>query len=229
MYEWICVCEQVHTCVCVCVYMCVCISVCMYVRVCVCVHVCVFVCMCGGRNSSLVVFGLAVHSVAGSILLWGKFSGRGDFSLGVNMGSNSIPPKTLSDESINRGLAVHTCISSHGLKRSWHSCPRRVNAGNKNTPSTRHPWRQNVTTLMVGSKNGHIRKNLTQKWWTPEIQLGNAEEVCMCVCVTERERERERECVCVCVCVWVRAHTCVCACVRAFVCMNSTSTTAFPS
>ena len=34
----------------------------------------------------------------------GTFSGRGDFSLGVNMGSNSIPPKTLSDESINRGL-----------------------------------------------------------------------------------------------------------------------------
>ena len=31
----------------------------------------------------------------------GKFSSRGDFSLGVNMGSNSIPPKTLSDESIN--------------------------------------------------------------------------------------------------------------------------------
>ena len=25
-------------------------------------------------------------------------------------------------------------------------------------------------------KNGHIRKNLTQKWWTPEIKLGNAEE-----------------------------------------------------
>ena len=21
---------------------------------------------------------------------------------------------------------------------------------------------------MVGLKNGHIRKNLTQKWWTPE-------------------------------------------------------------
>ena len=30
-----------------------------------------------------------------------KFSGRGNFSLGVNMGSNSIPLKTLSDESIN--------------------------------------------------------------------------------------------------------------------------------
>ena len=26
---------------------------------------------------------------------------------------------------------MHTCISSHGLKRSWRSCPRRVNASNK--------------------------------------------------------------------------------------------------
>ena len=57
---------------------------------------------------------------------------------------------------------MHTCISSHGLKRSWRSCPRRVNAGNKNTRSTHHPRRRNVTTLMVGLKNGHIRKNLTQ-------------------------------------------------------------------
>ena len=33
----------------------------------------------------------------------------------------------------------------------------------KNTPSTHHPRRRNVTTLMVGlKKNGHIRKNLTQ-------------------------------------------------------------------
>ena len=32
----------------------------------------------------------------------------------------------------------------------------------KNTPSRHHPRRRNVTTLMVGLKNGHIRKNLTQ-------------------------------------------------------------------
>ena len=57
---------------------------------------------------------------------------------------------------------MHTCISSHGLKRSWRSSPRRVNGGNKNTPSTHHPRRRNVTTLMAGLKNGHIRKNLTQ-------------------------------------------------------------------
>ena len=54
---------------------------------------------------------------------------------------------------------MHTCISSYGLKRSWRSCPRWVNAGNKNTPSTHHPRRRNVTTLMVGLKNGHICKS----------------------------------------------------------------------
>ena len=43
---------------------------------------------------------------------------------------------------------MHTCIPSHGLKRSWHSCPRRVNAGNKSTPSMHHPWRRNVTNSM---------------------------------------------------------------------------------
>ena len=68
-----------------------------------------------GQNSSLVVFGLAVHSVVGSILLWGEFSGRGDFSLGVNMDSNSTPPKTLSDESINGGLV---CAHMHFIART---------------------------------------------------------------------------------------------------------------
>ena len=55
---------------------------------------------------------------------------------------------------------MHTCISSHGLKRSWRSCPRRVNASNKNTPSTHHPRRRNVTTLMVGlKKRSHMQKS----------------------------------------------------------------------
>ena len=69
--------------------------------------------MCIGTNyfyhfislSSLVVFGLAVLPYAlqhrGFDPPLGKFSGRGDFSLGVNMGLNSIPQKTLLDESIN--------------------------------------------------------------------------------------------------------------------------------
>ena len=45
----------------------------------------------------------------------GTFSGRGDFSLGVNIGSYSIPAKTLSDESINRGLV---CAHMHFIART---------------------------------------------------------------------------------------------------------------
>ena len=63
---------------------------------------------------------------------------------------------------------MHTCISSHGLKRSWRSCPRRVNAGNKNTPSTHHPRRRNVTTLMVELKNGHTQKSHPPKIGEPQ-------------------------------------------------------------
>ena len=47
-----------------------------------------------------------------------------------------------------------------------------MNAGNKNTPSTHHPRRRNVTTLMVGLKNGHIRKNLTQNVVNPRDIAG---------------------------------------------------------
>ena len=57
---------------------------------------------------------------------------------------------------------MYTCIPLHRLKRSWHSCPRWVNAGNKNTPRMHLPQRQNVTTSMVGLRIGHLRKNLTQ-------------------------------------------------------------------
>ena len=57
---------------------------------------------------------------------------------------------------------MHTCIPLHTLKRSWHSCPWWMNAGNKNTPSMHHPRRQNATTSMVWLKNGHISKNITQ-------------------------------------------------------------------
>ena len=45
----------------------------------------------------------------------GTFTSRGDFSLGVNMGSNSIPQKTPSDESINRGLV---CAHMHFIART---------------------------------------------------------------------------------------------------------------
>ena len=63
----------------------------------------------GARIAQLVVLGLAVQCRGFDPPL-GTFSERGDFSLRVNMGSNSIPPKTLSDESINRGLV---CAHMH--------------------------------------------------------------------------------------------------------------------
>ena len=44
------------------------------------------------------------------------------------------------------------CNWLHRLKRSWHSCPREVNAGNKNTPSMHHALRGNVTTSVVELK-----------------------------------------------------------------------------
>ena len=74
---------------------------------------------------------------------------------------------------------MHTCISSHGLKRSWRSCPRRVNAGNKNTPSTHHPRRW--TTLMVGLKNSHICKNLTH---TKKKKKNHLQQLTICTVQT---------------------------------------------
>ena len=47
----------------------------------------------GGRNSSLVVFGLTVHSVAGSILLWGNFPVKGIFPLELTWVQTQFPPK----------------------------------------------------------------------------------------------------------------------------------------
>ena len=58
----------------------------------------------GGRNSSVGSVWARCPQRRGFDPPLGTFSGRGDFSLGVNMGSNSIPPKTRLDESLNRGL-----------------------------------------------------------------------------------------------------------------------------
>ena len=77
-----------------------------------------FVVCIGGRNSSLVVFGLAVHSVAGSILLWGNFPVEGIFPLELTWVQTPFPQKTLSDESINRGLVFAHMHFIAGLKRS---------------------------------------------------------------------------------------------------------------
>ena len=48
----------------------------------------------GAGIAQLVVLGLAA-TVSRVRYSSGDISGRGDFSLGVNMGSNSIPPKLL--------------------------------------------------------------------------------------------------------------------------------------
>ena len=69
----------------------------------------------GGRNSSVGSAWARCPQRRGFNLPLGTFSGIGDFSLGVNMGSNSIPPKTLSDESINRGLV---CAHMHFIART---------------------------------------------------------------------------------------------------------------
>ena len=109
----------------------------------------------GGRNSSVgsVLGSLScVMQRRGNILL---ASGRGDFSLGDSMGSDSIPPKTLSDESINRSLV---CAHMHFILQSqkiltFMSCKTRGNADNKNTPCMHHPRRRNMTTPLVRFKN----------------------------------------------------------------------------
>ena len=47
----------------------------------------------GGPNSSLIVFGLAVYSVAGSILLWGNFTEEGIFPLELTWVQTPFPKK----------------------------------------------------------------------------------------------------------------------------------------
>ena len=69
----------------------------------------------GGRNSSVGSAWARCPQRRGFDPPLGTFSGRGDFSLGVNMGSNSIPPKTPLDERINRGLV---CAHMHFIART---------------------------------------------------------------------------------------------------------------
>ena len=47
-------------------------------------------------------------------------------------------------------------IAGERKKKKKKKCPEWVNASNKKTPSMHHPRRRNVTTLMVGLKNGHM-------------------------------------------------------------------------
>ena len=69
----------------------------------------------GAGIAQLVVLGLAVHGVAGSILLWGHFLVEGIFPLELTWVQTPIPPKTPSDESINRGLV---CAHMHFIART---------------------------------------------------------------------------------------------------------------
>ena len=100
----------------------------------------------------MVVFGVAVHSVAGSILLWGNFPVEGIFPLELTWVQTPFPPKTLSDESINRGLV---CAHMHFIARTQKILTFMAytgECGNKSTHSTHHPRRRNLTILMVGFK-----------------------------------------------------------------------------
>ena len=98
-------------------------------------------------------------SAVDSIRLWA--SGGGDFSLGLNMDYDSIRQKLFGIKYKPRSGLYHTCFPWHGLKRSWRSCPRRVNVGNKNSSSMHHPRRRNVTTSMAGLKKK--KRSQTQK------------------------------------------------------------------
>ena len=105
-----------------------------------------------GRNDSQYCVGLTIlHDAALQVRpSLGPF-GWGDFPLELTWVLTPFPEQFQS---------VHACVPSHGLKRSWYSCPWWVNASNKNTPSAHHPGRPEVTTSLVGLKNGLILKNL---------------------------------------------------------------------
>ena len=68
----------------------------------------------GAGIAQLVVLGLAVHSVEGSILLRGNFPVEGIFPLELTWVQTPLP-KTLSDESINQGLV---CAHMHFIART---------------------------------------------------------------------------------------------------------------
>ena len=69
----------------------------------------------GAGIAQLVVLGLAVHSVAGSILLWEYFPVEGIFPLDLTWVQTQFPQKTLSEESINQGLV---CAHMHFIART---------------------------------------------------------------------------------------------------------------
>ena len=70
---------------------------------------------------------------------------------------------------------MHTCILSHRLKRSWHSCPRRVHAGNKNTPSMHNEDGMRLPQWLDRKKTVTYAK-VSPKVVNTRDTAGNAEE-----------------------------------------------------
>ena len=104
------------------------------------------------------------------------FPVEGIFPLELTWVLTPFPPKLL-DESINQGLVcAHMRSITQTQKILTLICPRRVNASNKNTSSMHHPRRRNVTTSVVGLKNGHIRKNLTQNGEPQRYRRGTQQQ-----------------------------------------------------
>ena len=122
---------------------------------------------CGSKETKILNGTFPVHFIVhckrpDHVLEW-YFSCRRNYAPGVNMGSDSIPTKTLLDESINWSLVcahMHSIVRTHVLE-GWMPTTK--------TPSRHDPWRRNVTTSMVRLKNGHITQRSHPKWWIPEI------------------------------------------------------------
>ena len=126
----------------------------------------------GGRNSSVGSAWARCQSVAGSILLWGHFPVEGIFPLELTWVQTPFPQNSFGWEYKPRSsLRTHAFHRTDSKDPDVHVLDGWMPA-TKNTPSTHHPRRRNVTTLMVGLKNGHIRKNLTQKVVNPRDIAG---------------------------------------------------------
>ena len=90
-----------------------------------------------------------------------NFSNKWDFSLGVitpTSRSDSIPQKTLSDESINQGLV---CVHVYSISQTQKILTFVSLTGECQQQKHQACTIRNVTTSMVRLENGHIRKNLT--------------------------------------------------------------------
>ena len=81
------------------------------------------------------------------------------------------------------------------------TCPTWMNASDNNTPSMHYARRWNVTTSMVGLRNGHIRKSLTQNgepqrssWGTLEKKNGEPQRSCWETHKKKKNGEPQRSC-----------------------------------